>query len=435
MSSGLSDELIAILATIPNLRVVARSSVNRIAQPVRSWREAATALGVQAILTGYVRREGSLIRVGATLLNGDDGAQLWTQTYDHPAETAATLPSHMSSAIATALRLRLTSAAGGGSLRAHSTAPQAYESYLLGKQAAAKRSVPALLESIGHFEKAVALDARYALAWAGLAEAANLLAGRPGFPPAEWSPTVERAARRALEIDPHLAEAHLCLGSTFQRYYWNWDEAEHHFQLAVQLAPGLALGHHWYAGFLSNLGYHDRALDQIREARELDPLSLAINNAYGAYLERAGKPDEAIRQLQLVLTLEPKYQAAYGHLGLAYERKGMWDEAIAYHRKSLALDPDDSAASGDLAYALGRAGRVEEARRIAQDLAVKPLVPPSSLADVYKGLGDKERVFELLETAYALRDTYLMTLNVDKRNDIIRNDPRFVQLVARLKLP
>lgn len=435
LSSGLTDELIATLATVPNLRVVARGSVSRFDREPVDWSAAARTLGVQALLVGKVRRQGDLIRVDARLINGVDGKEIWGQTYDHPVASAATLPSRMSLAMATALRLRLASAAGGGSLRLHSTVPRAYELFLLGKQSAAKRTVPAIEEAVRHFEEAIALDDRYALAWAGLAEASNLLAGRSGYLPNEWFPKVERAARRALELDPNLPEAHLWLGSLYQRFYWDWDQAERHYQLAVQLGPGLAVAHHRYAGFLSNLGYHERALQQIREARELDPLSLAVNNAYGAFLARAEKLDEAILQLQLVTKLDANFPAAYTFLGESYEGKGMWDEAIAYFRRALEFDPQDLSGQGDLGYALARAGRLDEARTVLQQLRRQNNPPPSAVADVYKGLGEKDNAFEWLEKAYLSRDPYLMLLKVDRRNGLLRGDPRFSQLAARLKLP
>ena len=291
---ALADELIAQLATVPGVRVVARNSVNLVVKPETSdWLAVARDLKVKGLLLGRIDGDGELLRVSAELIDGQDGHRIWTQVYDHPVKSAPTLPGRMSAAIVTALRVPLGS---GVSRRTHTANPQAYQSFRLGKQASATRATDKIQESLGHFEEAVRLDARYALAWAGLAESQILLAGRAGFPPREWFPRAELSARHALDLDAGQAEAHLMLGSIHQRFYWNWDEAERHFQRAVELSPGMALAHHWYAGFLSNLGYHDRALEQIRQARELDPMSPAVNNAYGSFLERAGKYDEAILQ-------------------------------------------------------------------------------------------------------------------------------------------
>ncbi|MCC6538940.1 MAG: protein kinase [Bryobacterales bacterium] len=433
---ALADELTAQLATVPGVRVVARSSVHSVAAaPTNDWLAVARTLKVKGLLLGRIERQGELLRVAAELIDGDSGQRVWSQVYDHPAEGASTLPGRMSAAIVTALRVPLGS---GISRRTHSANARAYELFLLGKQAAAARSPEKLQESAAYFEEAVQLDARYALAWAGLADSRCMLAGRPGFRSQEWFPRAELAARRALDLDANLAEAHLAMGSIYQRFYWNWDEAERHFQRAVGLSPGLAQAHHWYAGFLSNLGHHDRALEQIRQARELDPMSPAVNNAYGAYLARAGKYDEAILQLQLTMKLDPKLLPPYKLVAESFEAKGMWDEAIANYRQALERAPGNLDTESALGYALARAGRASESRGLADKLEAawgRGEAPASAVARVWAGLGDIRQAVAWLERAYQERDTNLLLLKIDRRHDILRTDPKYLSLVQALKLP
>lgn len=434
--SALADELIAQLATVPGVRVMARGSVNSVVKPDTSdWLAVARSLQVKGLLLGRIERDGDLLRVAAELIDGQSGQRVWSQVYDHPAEGAPTLPGRMSAAIVTALRVPLGS---GVARRTHSANPRAYELYLLGKQAAISRTTEKVQESIRHFEEAVKLDERYALAWAGMADSFTLLAGRAGFPPQEWFPKSEQAARRALDIEANLVEAHLTMGSIYQRFYWNWDEAERHFQRAVELSPGMAQAHHWYAGLLSNLGYHDRALEQIRQARELDPMSPPVNNAYGSFLSRAGKQDEAILQLQLTMKLDPKYAAPYTYLAEAFEAKGMWDEAIANYRQALDRSPGNLDIESALGYALARAGRTDEARKTVTKLEAawgRREVQGAAVARVWAGLGEAGQALNWLERAYSERDTNLLLLKIDRRNDILRTEPKYLSLVQALRLP
>lgn len=314
---------------------------------------------------------------------------------------------------------------------------EAHDLYLMGRQHASWRTVAGLQRSLKYYHDAIALDPDYALAYAGLADSYNMLAGRAGLPRDETFQNALQAALRALAIDDSVAEAHLSLASLKQRYEWDWPVAEYHFRRAVTLNPGWATAHHWYAGFLSNLGRSDEALEAIGRAQELDPLSLPVNTAFGAILYRARRYDEAIAQLERVRRLEPNYQPSYPLLGQVYERKGRFDGAIDAYRTALQLSQEDPGVLAGLAYSFAAAGNSAEARRALDELlrrAEREAVAPSDFALVYKGLKEVDEMFYWLERAYQERDPALMLLKVDPANDGFRQDPRFQDLLRRLGL-
>jgi len=438
ISEGLSEELIRALASIPNLRVAGRNSSFQFKGSVLPRNEIASRLNVDALLAGSVRRDGDLVRVSVELLHGATGARLWNQTYDHPARTIATIQERLARSIADVLRMHLPNEEAAHLARRHSSNPEATEAYLVGKQLAGRGTEEFLRQALESFQKAIQLDQNYAVAHLGASEVLNRLAGSTGFPVTEAFGKAEHSARRALELDPRLPEAHLALGAIYQRYHWDWATADGYFQAALQLGPGLAQAHHWYAGFLSNLGYHDRAIEEIRRARELDVLSILVNAAYAAFLHRARRYDEAIQHFHLVLKLDPNYAFAYLGLAQVFSAKGMWEQAIANCRQADDLARSSRTIQAQLGYALARAGRTEEARAIlAQFERAWPSEQfyPSTVALIYKGLDDFNKYFEWMDVAYRMRDPNLQILKVDPSNDPIRSDTRFVRLTTLLQLP
>jgi tetratricopeptide (TPR) repeat protein len=241
-----------------------------------------------------------------------------------------------------------------------------------------------------------------------------------------------------VELDDSLAEAHASLAIIAETLEWDWPTAEREYKRALELNPGYAAGHHWYASYLMYLGRFEEGIAEAKRARELDPLSLAINNALGGRLLLAGRDNEAIEQIQKTLEMDPNFAPAHTSLGYAYLSEGMNEEAIAEFQNGVALSGSDPDESVDLGYAYATAGKRDEARRILAKLKKKrerTFVSPATIAIVSGALGEKDEAFAWLEKAYAVRDPQLTYLKVGPKFTPLRSDPRFLDLLRRMGLP
>ncbi len=300
-----------------------------------------------------------------------------------------------------------------------------------------KRSPEALERAIVHLQHAIQLDPAYALAYAGLADAYASQCLIADVAAADVFPKAKAAALRALELNGELAEAHTSLAYVKFWYDWDWAGAEAEFQHALQLNPGYATAHQWYAEYLRLMGRQQEAIAENRKALELDPLSLIINMESGLpfYVDR--RFDEAILRFRKTLELDPNFGLAHCVLGWAYEGKSQYSEAISELETALKLD-DSAPVLSSLAHAYASAGRYADAKRVLdrlQEHAAKNYVSPYFLATVYAGLKEDERALDSLDAAYAHHDWVLLWVNVGHALDPLRTQPRFVDLLRRLKLP
>jgi tetratricopeptide (TPR) repeat protein len=254
-------------------------------------------------------------------------------------------------------------------------------------------------------------------------------------PPVETYPKVKAAARRALEIDDTLAEAHTSLGAAYE-YEWNWPEAEQQYRRAIELNPNYATAHHWYAVFLGARLRHDEALAEMRKALDLDPLSLIINTSMGRALYSARRYDEAIAQLRRTLDMDASFAEAHFHLAMVYEAKRLYAESLAEFEKSVELFADPAMKIWQArVYAL--LGNRKEAERLINqenEAAKTRYVAPYPLATAYAALGDNDRAMDYLERAFNERSYYVVWLNVDPIFDRLRSDARFQDLLRRVRL-
>jgi tetratricopeptide (TPR) repeat protein len=301
-----------------------------------------------------------------------------------------------------------------------------------------KRTPENIHKAIDFFRKAIDADPAYARAYAGLADCYNqlgtVLIG--GQAPTESRPVAVAAAKKALEINPELPEAHAALAYA-RLYDWEWAEAEQGFKRAIWLNPSYASAHLWYAHYLAMRKRHEEALREVRLAQQLDPLSPIIQTQVGWMLQHAERYDEAIQQLRKVLEKDPDYLWALWRIGSSYASKSMFQEGIDALEKAAAISQRSPSILGTLAETYGLAGRRTEARKLLYELealARRQYVPAIAFAHAYIGLGDSEQVLAWLVRAYQSREQGIAWLAIWKDNGAYRHDPRFRELMRRVGL-
>jgi DNA-binding winged helix-turn-helix (wHTH) protein/Tfp pilus assembly protein PilF len=312
----------------------------------------------------------------------------------------------------------------------------ARDSYERGRLALARRSQQSLKLAIEHFERAIAMSPRYADAYVGLADGWSLLSSYGFVDPREGMPRVREAANRALALDPSRARAHATLGRARMVFDWDWKTAESHLRRAIELDPGDATSHQWYAYLLSGLAQHDAAIAEARRAVASDPLSLNTNTALGLVLYLSRRYDEASAQLERTLEIDPDFGQARRNLALVRIQQGRIPEAISALERVAALSESTPVAMAELAWVRALGGEQPTARRMLADidrLRASSYVPPDSLALVYAGLEEADAAMAWLQRAATMRVSTLAHLAVDPVWDSLRDDPRLQQLVQTIR--
>jgi tetratricopeptide (TPR) repeat protein len=350
------------------------------------------------------------------------------------------LQSEIAQTIARQVQIQMTPAEQARLTTRHPISPKAFDEYLQGRYLYwNKRTEENLNKAIAHFQNAIKEDPSYAQAHVGLADCYNALGVVQvgALPPFEARRLAEENARKALALDPTLAEAHTALGYA-NHYNWNWAAAEQDFERAISLNRNYANAHNFYASFLMSRGRIDESIASSNRARQLDPFSLSISAQRGFLLESARRYDEAIEQLRGVIAMDPNHYQAYWFLGHTYAANKEFDQAIAASQKAVELSDRSPGALGMLGLAYGLAGRKDEATRVLNELLElnkRRYVTPVALVNVYIGLGDKNQAFVWLEKAFEERSNYLAYLKVFPLVDPLRSDPRFADLAQRVGLP
>lgn len=436
-AEAMTDELITSLAKVRELRVISRTSTMKYQRTSKSIGEIARELNVDAIIEGTILRSGSEVHVTAQLVQAQPETHLWAESYSRSLGDLMAVESEVVREIAGAVRLTLTPEERAGLTSSHKVPPEAHQSYLQGRFFWNKRTPEGFTRSIEYFQQAIEKDPLYAQAYVGLADAYVLLSGYYSVPQDEAISKARAAAKKALEIDASLGEAHASLGLIAGNYDWNWDEAEREYRRAIELNPNYATAHHWYGeGFLALQGRFDEALAEMSRAQELDPLSAIIRVDTGAVYYFARRYDAAIAEYRRALELEPNFPLAHVWLSRAYQGKGMLREAI------LELQPQRQSDSSllslaDLGRLYGQAGRREEAFKVLRELRERSAhgyLDAGLLLDVYLGLDDKDQVFSLLERAYREHSVILTSFKILPLYDPFRSDPRFADFQRRVRL-
>ncbi len=435
LSDGLTETLINNLSQLPQLKVTARSSSFKYKGEDVDVQDAANKLGVEAIVTGRVVQRGEQLQISVEMVNAGEGTQMWGEQYNRQAADLQTVQSEISREITEKLRLRLTGAQEQQLTKQATQNPEAYQLYLNGLFYERKGGAEGARKALDYYNQATALDPKFALAHAGVADAYRLLANNSLLDPKEAMVKGKAAVQKALEIDDRLAEAHIALAG-FKTDEWDWAGAEREYRRTIELNPNLAQARHRYSQYLSYVGRFADALTENKRAQELDPLRVALKSQEGIILYLAHRHDEAIEQLQNALRLEPNDAVSIVYLGYAYAAKGQYAEAINEYQKTISIEGEITSTLCYLGYAYAKSGKRDEALAVLNKLkTTKEYVSPAELAILYVGLGDKEAAFESLERAYAAHDLQLQYLKVDASFDPLRADPRFQDLVHRVGLP
>lgn len=433
---GMTEELITALTKVAALRVVAAPSSFRLKGRSHDIRKVADQLNVATVLEGSVRKAGDRIRITAQLIQVADGSYLWSETFDRRLEHVFAIQEEISQAIVETLRIRLVEGQMASLLKRHTNNPIAHHLYLKGRFQWNMRSEESLQKAVDYFQQAIAEDPNYALAYTGVADASTLLGNYGAAPPTRVRVVSKVAAKRAVDIDASLAEAHTSLAHVLATYDWDWRSAEEEYRVALSLNPAYATARHWYSiTYLAAVGRLDEALVEMTRARELDPLSLSINRDVAILLLFQRRYDEAIAQAQATISLDPTFAGGYWALGLALEQKALYAEAVEAFQKALIFSHGSPRMMGALGHGYALWGKREQAVAMLHELeslACNRYVSPFESALVYIGLDEREPAFEWLHKACEVRVYELVSALVDPRYDGIRSDPRFHSILTRI---
>ncbi len=437
LSDGITEGVINSLSRLPQLRVMARTTVFRYKGREDDPQKIGRDLGVGAVLVGRIQPRGDLLTVQTELVDVSSGTQLWGEQYNRKLVDLLAVQDEISREISDKLRLRLTGEEKSRLASAHAVNPDAYQLYLQGRFYWNRRNPEAVKKAIGYMNQAIAKDPNYALAYAGLADCYVILANR-GVVSGEEAYTKGLAvAQRALELDTTLAEPHAALALLRETHDFNWAGAEAEFKRAIELNPNYATGHQWYGLLLMDLGRLDEARQQIEIARGLDPLSLIIQVNVGELYYAMHQFDRAVEEFRKVSEMDPNFPR--GRLALAdvYLRKRMYQEAAAEAQKGLLLDNEPEAAALYEGVADEASYRRAVSRRITllKEGAKSRYVSPMTIAELCVRLGDNEQAIAWLEKAYQEHASGLTDLKTDPLYDSVRSDPRFQDLLRRVGLP
>ncbi|MFQ5627121.1 MAG: protein kinase [bacterium] len=435
---GMTDELIDALAKIEGWRVVSRTSAFALKGKELDIRSIGEQLNVSHALEGSVRKAGNRLRISAQLINVADGFQLWSEKYDRVMDDVFAIQDDIACAIVGKLKSKLSGEPETNLFKRYTENIDAYNLYLQARFALNKRTEDGLKSGIALCEQAIALEPSYALAHAGLADGYILLSFQGYMPPMEAMPKAKSAAEKALSIDDALAEAHTSMGCISAVYDRDWAKAKTEFKRAIQLKPGYATAHHWYAvWYLMPRGHFSRALVALMKAQEHDPLSLILKSGIGWQFYLARDYDMAVTHLQKTLEFDKDFVIAHDLLGQAFAQKGRYDDALAALQKAVGLSDYRTLSYSALSYLYAKMGKEKEALVILDALqrqAENAYISSYDIALIYAGLGDKDQAFLWLEKAYQEHNGWLGFLNVEPRFDNLRADERFAKLVKKVGL-
>jgi serine/threonine-protein kinase len=435
-SDGLTEELITQLGRLhaDGLSVIARTSSMRYKNQDVSIDQIGRDLGVDYVLEGSARREGSRVRISATLVEVRDQAQRWTDSFDRELSSILAVQSDIALGVASELALTLLPAEQARLVGAPRVNPEAFEAYLRGVSYRNQLGQAALERAIAYFELALQKDPNYAMAYAGIASVWSIRQQMQLVAPSEAQPFVKAAVARALELDASLAEAHYQLAVQYAWTDWNWAAAEPEFQRAIDLSPNHAEARAFYSHYLAIVGRPTEATTQIELARQLDPASDLIKTLHAVILQNTGRIDDAIAQYRDALTTSPTSPLALNGLARSLDRAGRYEEALAAERAVHAA-VDDLASIQALESGYAEGGYRAALRRVADTLSARPgALAPVNIAALYLRAGDNEQGMYWLERAYESRDPNLPYMTNAPFYEGIRFDPRFASLLRRMNL-
>jgi len=436
LSDGLTESIINNLSQLPDLRVIARSSVFLYKGKNLDAQAIGRKLGVRAVLIGQIQQEGDKLRIKAELLDVQNNGQLWFKNYERKTADIQTLQKEIAQDVAERLRLQLTDADQTHLAKPHTESGEAYEAYLKGRYHWNKRTDEGFKLATKFFREAIDKDPNYALAYSGLADCYTLRSDYGFLAPAEGYSLAKDWATLALKYDNTLAEAHTSLASIKAVTDWDWQGAESEYRKAIELNPNYATAHHWYAAQLLLQGRLDEALQEIKKAKQLDPLSLGINKDFAVILLYAGDYDKAFAQCQETLDFSPHYGGMSTYIAQIYELQQKYPEAVAALEKAHAEFPEDVEITYSLGQAYALSGKKDAALKISNELSQgkQDVSLPKEAAYLYALLGDKEQAVATLQKAAENHYISVAEVKMDPRFLGLRADPRVAKILHDIGL-
>lgn len=438
-SDGLTETLIHMLSQISELRVSARTSSFAFKGQSIDVREIGVALGVANILEGSVQKAGSRIRITTQLVRAIDGFHLWSNNYDRTLDDIFAIQDEIAISISSNLEVTFSDKQKTRLAEQNTLNADAYERYLKGRYYWNQRTNEGYRNAIELFQQAIEIEPTYARAYVGLADA-------QAFVSVEGVSTMEQygialdTVTKALELDESLGEAHATMALLMQNKDWDFAGAEAQYRRAIELAPSYASAYHWYGELLSQLRRHDEALDSLRQASALDPLSSAISSDVGIALYFARDYERAITALRSSIAADPTFSRTHHYFAKVYAQIGQYTDALLADQKGWLLAGDDPDAVEQrierLRAALARSGAEGFWReRLAIAQSARGPDWPVDAAELHARLGERDQSFALLERAFAAKKFAILFLNVEPAWDGLRDDQRFHDLVRRIGFP
>jgi TolB-like protein/Flp pilus assembly protein TadD len=444
-SDGITEEIINALTRVNGLKVTARTSSFAFKNQSRDIREIAERLAVTHVLEGSVRRAGNRVRVTAQLICASDGYHLFSETYDRQLEDIFAVQDEISQTIVERLARHLgpvqTSEEGTRTVATgHSHDTEAYAEYLRGRFEWARFTPDGAKKSIRHYERSIEMDPVCALPYTGLATSYVFLGAVGYLPASEAFPPAEAAALRALQLEPDAGQSHVALAAVRLFFHWDFDGAYHSLQKALTLNPGSAEAHHIYGLYLEAVSEHEEAIDVMRTAVQLDPLSALYGDSLAHALAAGGRLREAREEIDRTLAAHPRFRSAIETSGWIHVRAGEYEAALADFERLPKEAGHDFAGIGDRGYAYARTGRPEEAHRMIGLLDERQRRQPGmalelDYACIYEGLGDRDQALEHLGRAIDRRLGTVVLLPSFSAFAEAHSDPRFQALLERIGIP
>jgi TolB-like protein/DNA-binding winged helix-turn-helix (wHTH) protein/Flp pilus assembly protein TadD len=437
-ADGMTDELISDLGQISALRVISRTSVMTYKHAHKPLPQIARELNVDAVVEGTVVRSGDQVRITAQLIQAVTDKHLWSQSYEGDIRNTLALQNQVASAIADQIRINLNPQERAALKTAKVVDAEAYQSYLKGRFFWNKRTADGLRAALAYFNQAIEEDPKYAQAYSGLADTYALLGDwqYAVMTTKEALPKAKAAAVKALDLDSTLGEAHNSLAFCLDGFDWDLESGGKEFRRAIELNPGYATAHHWYAWHLALLRRYDEALAEMKKAQNLDPLSLIIDADLAELLALANSYDESIVQSRKAIEMNPNFALAHNQLALAYLQKHMNEEAVAELQKAVRLSGGSPTCIANLARAYVASGKRTEAEKLLSDLkkrSTSGYSHASEIAVIYASLGDTDQAMSWLEKGYDER--FNPGVLIRPGFDPLRSNPRFQDLTSRVGLP
>jgi serine/threonine protein kinase/Tfp pilus assembly protein PilF len=443
LSDGITEGVIDRLSGLPNLKVISRTSAFRYKHGDIDAQKIAKELGVEALVTGRVVERGEDVSVSTELVDAREDKQLWGEQYSRKIANIPSLQQEIATAVSAHLRVPLTREEKNRVARASTGNADAYRLYLKGCFFAHQNSTEGIKRSIEYFQQAIDKDQNYALAYANLADAYNLLGSFfASMPPGETLPKAKTAALKALQLDNSLAEAHVALGLAELYDDWDWTSADRELKRAIELNPNSSISHRRYGEVLFVVGRFDESIAEYERAIELDPVSGGAIGDLAYLLLVLHRYEKSIAYWQKALELDASNSINRGGLALALAQQGLYEQAIAEFNKIPDKDKTVAAetqyVAGYLGWIYATSGRRAEVLRVARqfkDFSAHAYVDFYYLASIYAGMGDKDEAFHWLEKAFEEHSANMPYLGVDLFWDKIRPDPRYADLLRRIGLP